>query len=401
MTMQFLTPTSRRYPFDEACSLIVEAVAARDFEVPGLHVVLEDYGSGEQKMRFVSRILCDDARISFCREQGRLPGHHLNDIAAASAIGIPGMILTVYGDESGPTLVVYVGGDWARDRDRFWGGLHVNSKLHGEPRTYLRYRRNGGVLDHDDDLGREYSPTGAEPTCYRTGEVMARVRDHLVDVVLPRILAHPPAAHPVDPCAPPEVVPVPDGVGPLFGIASYQDARRIRQPRADLHPADRYGMMPNWRLVPLYVGGVPRLAHDGFVWCGIGDVVVDDALRGPGTAIPVRRLQDALPGRPTNYDDYCGIRVRLSTAREVYVVDQAAWEERRVSLTAEVAPRDRFTDAEVGELHRARARTLVSLVEYAALVAAGRPYAAPMVLVRRELALDEVEAILPHDDAPR
>lgn len=238
MTMQFLTPTSRRYPFDEACSRIVAALAARDFAVPGLRVTFHSYGSGDQKMRMVSEILGDDVRIWFCREQGLLPGGRLNDIAAVSTIGIPEMSLTVYGDRSEPSLVMYVGDDWAKDRDLFWGGTHVNSRLYGEPRRYLRYRGidEGGLLGHDDDLGREYSPTKAEPTHYVTREVMERVRAHLVDVVLPRILACPEVAHPADPCAPPEEVPVPDGIGALFCIGSRVDAGRLRRRRADLHP---------------------------------------------------------------------------------------------------------------------------------------------------------------------
>jgi hypothetical protein len=82
MTPQFLYPTSRRFPFDAACSQIVAALERRNWQVPGMTVTFHDYGSGAQKLRAVETIEGADFRLRFSRAQGHLPGGRWADTAS-------------------------------------------------------------------------------------------------------------------------------------------------------------------------------------------------------------------------------------------------------------------------------------------------------------------------------
>lgn len=202
--MQFLYPKSRQFPFDEVGEQIVRALEARAWKVPGFVVEFHDYGSGAQKLRYLSSIQSDqsaidlahhDVRIEFGRGQGTLPGGQWNDTAAVQEVRLSRRSLRVYEDESGPTYYVYVGDSWERDRSTWWS--RPNARLHNEPRACVKYsgRRlyRGGraaVLEWDKD-GREHGPEGDEPRTFCTGQVMEEIRSYLRDVVLPAIEEYP------------------------------------------------------------------------------------------------------------------------------------------------------------------------------------------------------------------
>ena len=46
---QFLYPRSRQFPFDEIAENIVRALEKRNWNVPGIEVEFDTYGSGEAK----------------------------------------------------------------------------------------------------------------------------------------------------------------------------------------------------------------------------------------------------------------------------------------------------------------------------------------------------------------
>lgn len=225
---QFLYPKSRQYPFDQVCEQIVRSLEERGWDVPGLTINFDVYGGEAEKYRLVRSIVGDDFVLHFGRPQGRLGRY--NDTAAISDIKIPRKEIHVYEDNSGPSLYVYVGRNWAKDKQRFFGSLKVNSKLHGEPRLYLWYKggcncqsargasfeatglltatlagdakalaamshthpgRLAPLLIANSDLGREYSPKGNEPVNYTTEEVFAEFTQYLRDTVLRMILATP------------------------------------------------------------------------------------------------------------------------------------------------------------------------------------------------------------------
>jgi hypothetical protein len=385
--MQFIYPASRQFPFDETCGQIVRALHARAFQVPGFTVTFRDYGSGEQKLRHVGSIVSDqsaidlghhDVKIRFGRPQGLLPGGRWNNCAAVDEVRYRSRSLHVYDDESGPTFNVYVGECWETDRSVYWD--RYNAKLDGLPRKCLRYSGRSGyrnaraarlVAEPDH---REYAPMGDEPVSYDTAEVMAEVRAYLQDVVLPAIEAYPIADVVADVCAEPPPIPFPSGIGPFFTYGEGRDVRRIELGKKcldELQLADRYGMNGSgWRLAPIGIKSgddLPEVAYDGFLWCGTTPNVPGEHGRGSADQL---------------------VKVTPKNARGIYVADHAVYEKRRAALSEAIKDqRDRFTDAEVNDFIRARACTIIPILDYKG------DYEAPIYLINRELGFDEVEVI--------
>jgi hypothetical protein len=194
----FLYPHSRQFPFDEVCEQIVRALEERNWNVPGISVEFDVYGTGDEKYRMVRHIKGQNFKLWFCRVQGNM-GHY-NDTAAVTEIVIPRKELHVYDDESGPTFRVYVGKNWPKDQERWFNGSKVNSKLNGEPRWYLQYSggcfcgqagtlhihtgQRNAMLVHTNDLGREYDRKGREPKQYYTKTVFLEFTKWLESNVL-------------------------------------------------------------------------------------------------------------------------------------------------------------------------------------------------------------------------
>lgn len=411
---EFLYPTSRQYPVDGACIMIVQALEARNFSVPGLKIEFQTYGSGAQKMRYVSTVEGEDFWIHFSRRQRPMPGGRWNDTAAVCDIVIPHKKLSVYEDESGPTLKIYVGTDWESDRKRFTHGALVNAKLNGEPRTYVRYSgccmcrgdrqhfhsgRRAPILLADNDLRREYDPEGDEPPYFQTSDVMDEFRRYLLGV-LAKILEYPQAQ--LEPHEQPASIPFPEGLGSLFCFAERDDADRIevgQQNLSELALHERYGLSGGgYRLLALNVrndGTVPEIAYEGFLWCGIGAVTSLDA-SGKEIPLPIKTLEE--PGHYRNDRERYVVRISPKLANDIYVADHAAYELRRQEIWKEIVERrdpdfllsqcrDRLTDAEVNDFLRARARTIVPIHEYKG------GFVSPVVLIGRELDFDEVELV--------
>lgn len=422
--MQFLYPTSRQFPFDCVCESIVRSLEERNWHVPGINVEFYKYGSGAQKFSTVSYIKSKDFKLLFGRVQRTMPGGRWNDTAAVTGIVIPTKELHVYDDESGPTFYLYVGNNWETDREKFMNGSKVNSKLNGKPKMYLQYKggcdcratdgasfeavsflmahltgdaaalarmyhthsgRRPPVLIHTNDLNREFDPEGDEPKVFKTAEVMDEFRKYLADVVMKTISSYPIPAEKIDMLIPPTPTSFPDSIGPLFCFGDYRQAERINQGRKNpdkLEPADRYGLSGNGhRLMWLNIandGSVPEIAYEGFLWCGIGNVT---------TKTKIESLE--IPGHERYSDqERFVIRVTPNRANEIYIADQAQYGERRKELKDDLNGRDHFTDAEVADFNRARARTIIPINKYQQGM-----YKKPIVLIGRELSFDEVEVV--------
>lgn len=378
----FLYPTSRIFPFDAACEQIVRELEARNWNVPGVTVEFNTYGSGEEKYRHVSRIRSEDFELWFCRSQGRLGDGHWNDIAAVTKLNIPLRELHVYEDRSGPTFYLYVGKNWKRDREKFMKSLKVNSKLYNEPRMYLKYSGGHSFLTHDNDLNREYGPKPWEPKSLRIHVVMSQFTNYLQRIVLPMIVAHPVATEKIDHFAEPAPIPYPESIGPLFCFAEPRDAQRINEGKKNpekLLARHRFGLHGSgYRLVPLgdSDGNVPEIAFDGFLWCGIG--TVDDKM-------PIGSVE--VPGHSMGSFENCLVRVLPNRANGIYVADQAVFDQRRKEIADANPQLKRFTDADVRDFLSARGRTIIPLSEYKG------NYKIPIVLINRELGFDEVEVV--------
>lgn len=427
--MQFLYPKSRQFPFDEVCETIVHELERRNWSVPGMTVTFSQYGSGEQKCRYVSVIRGEDFKIRFCRAQGRVGDGPYNDIAAVSAVVIPCQELSVYSDESGPTFYLYVGQDWGSDRQVFMDHSKCNSKLNKAPRTYLQYGgactcgstagagfeavgllsalvmrntaalsamththqgRRSPLLVHTNDLGREYDPEGDEPRSFSTKAVMEEIGSYFEEVVLRTILSCPVPDERIDIFAPATPTPLPSTIGDIFCFAEWRDVQRILQGQNDpttLPLAERYGLQGSgYRLVPLGEGDstVPKTAYEGFLWCGL------DAVE-PNT--PIESLD--IPGRYRWPDrERFVVRVKPDHADGIYIADHAVYEQRRREIGDSLTDgRTRFTDSEVNDFICARGRTIVPVSEYQG------GFIKPVVLINRELSLSEVEVVSgPHTD---
>jgi len=193
-----LYPTSRAYLFDEVSERIVRELEKRDFHIKGINVEFHQYGY----WKYLNKIIIPDLDVylKFGRIQGRLT-HGYNNTAAIEELGIKKKLLLVFSDYSGPLFYTYVGNNWEKDRNLFFYGLHTNSKLNGEKRTYLSYSGSqrsdspyytGGnfksYLVNDTDGGREYAAENDEPRFYQTLEIFREYQQFLHDAVLPKII---------------------------------------------------------------------------------------------------------------------------------------------------------------------------------------------------------------------
>lgn len=399
--IEFLYPSDNSFCFDPVCREIVLELEKRNWDVPGMTVDFDEYGSGELKFRRVSYIRSEEFELFFCRVQRRIPNTYFSDTAGISRIKIPKKELQVYEDKSGPTLYVYVGDDWERDRQNFMNGQKVHSKLEGKPRTYLmysgsesttekyRYRdRQTRYLLYDNDLDREYTPTGKEPKYFFASSVFKEFAKYLKKRVLRKILKVPVPEKRIDRFFVP-VVPFPGSIGPIFCFGENSDALRIVKGKKDpnsLDPVERYGMTGSgYRLMPYSLRTdetVPKIARDGFLWCGLGSV---------SSETHIENMQ--IPGHYRCPDrERFIIRVIPNRANGIYVADHAEYEKRRKELgDALLDGRDLFTDDEVSDFTRARARTIVPISEY------DGSYKDPIILINRELGLDEVVLVLPEE----
>lgn len=391
----FLYPKSRQFPFDEVCEQIVRALEERNWDVPGINVEFDIYGSGAEKYRMVRKLSGKDFKLRFCRVQANMG--RWNDTAAVTEILIPQKELHVYDDESGPTYYIYVGKNWESDKQDFFLGSKVNSKLVNKPRTYLMYK--GGwdgryiyrnqrppYLLHDSDLDREYKPKQGEPRSFSTDDVFTEFTRWLEGNLLSMILAQPVPSERTD-LFHKETTPFPETMSPIFCFGESRDASRVYKGKNDLTeltPEEQFGMDGGgYRLIALGNGdgNVPDIAYDGFKWCGFGEVVSDT---------PIHVLD--VPGhyRWPDREKFL-FRVTPNRADGVYVADHAVYERRRKELSDAVShgenPERDFTKDEVRDFNSARGRTIVPITEY------DGSYEQPIVLINREIDLEEVELV--------
>lgn len=332
---RFLYPQSRRYPFDEVCEQIVRALDERGWDVPGLSLKFDTYGSGAQKYRLLRSITGDDFKLRFGRVQGNLG--RWNDTAAISYIMIPGKEIHVYENMS-------------------------------EMRTEVDFFAEFAQYLTDNVLTIILARPLVDPQDYLPPEELFRT---IPNPWTAELTAH---------------------VGPIYTFGGHEDALRIHQGKADSHelePANRYAFIGSgYRLASLRVpdnGQMPEVAYDGFKWCAIGEVSAET---------PIDRLN--VPGHYRWPDrEMFVFRVAPNRVDGVYVADHAVWEKRRRELFEQIKPRDRLTEEEVNQAHQARACTIMPIVEYALMTQADptATYEQPIVLINRELDFDEVELV--------
>jgi hypothetical protein len=397
--MKLLLPDEDFYPFDGICRAILLELKARNFSVPGIKADFHKFGSGENQFADISTITGKNFRLWFCRKVCRIENTKYNNNSAVTEISIPGLRLNVYAPQErcGPTLYKYVGPEWGRER--FLHSLLCNSKLHNEPRTYLIYTdRNGwngcqwpDRLFPDNDLGREYSPQEGDPKFYKTDKIFADVTGWLESNVLRMIKHQPLPTETIDIFKPAEPAPIPSRLGPLFTVAEYRDCMRIITGQRDktlLHPSDRYALEINYRFLNLGIPQndfIPDAAYHGSVWCGIG--AVDENSQA---------IDLEIPGYHRWTDGNYVARVKLNRANDVFIADMHPYERVRESLFARREKGYHLNNEEVNLCSQASGRTVIPLADYQG------GYRLPVVLVNRQIELDEVEVVSgPHLDKIR
>jgi hypothetical protein len=103
--------------------------------------------------------------------------------------------------------------------------------------------------------------------------------------------------------------------------------------------------------------------------------------------------QSHFPYRWSDREKYV-LKIKPNRANDIYIVDYALYDKRRAEITVTLGERNSFTNAEVGDMHRAAARTLIPIAEYKG------GFEKPVVLIDRELSFDEVEIVSgPHKDS--
>jgi hypothetical protein len=191
----FVKPSRAQFgQLDTVCNTIVEELEKRNFDIPNLSV---EFCLNYQKGSItVCEVIGEDFKLFFA-------GNRIY------TMNIPQKELSVFDDNSGPTLNVYVGNCWKRDKEEFMNGSKVNSKLDGEPKLYLRYNGAFGLpnselshcypsswknhlrpyLIHNNDLGHD--PDEGEATFYSTSAVFDEFSNWLEKNVLEYILSFP------------------------------------------------------------------------------------------------------------------------------------------------------------------------------------------------------------------
>ena len=380
----FLFPTSRQFAFDEAVEKLVRALERRNWQVPGVEVIFDTYGSGYEKYTYVRTLRAKEWKIYFGRRQGRL-NERLYNIAAAKELCFKKEYLDVFCDGSGSDLYIYVGDDWEADREGFMNDYKFNSKLHGKKRTYLTYRKrygnNDGFMVHDNDLGREYDPIGDEPRLFvkqkKFEEFAERIEKTISEITkIPEAKDYNPQAYFT------LVKPIPFSevkhpLGEAYTRCSLDKAEIIKSwnKGESLKPYEQFFFSNGRCLMTHVIGGleISEEAYDFFIWAA--GLTKDD--RG---------------GDDIDIPWYWGkgeyfVRLKPKYANDIYVADSYVYLKAREEMFETIRPRIRLTDDEVYYIESVRARTLVPILKY------DGSYKMPFMLIRRELNLDEVELV--------
>ncbi len=377
-----------QYPVDDVCKNMVEVIARKGWDIPGIDVTFDTHGDEESPLMQVRTIsggeLGNKWRLWFCRPE--FTNGRWNITTGISQINTPKQELSVFEDGSGPSLELYAGKDWAKDEDRFLTGSKVNSKLNKEPKWYLKYTGQGSNMVHDNDLGREYEPEKGVIASFK-GALREDSREYTsipksrifgnAKSFLEKVVAEIDAAHPDHEQGPKtrlqelskiDIVPVPENTPTLIVTEKYSRGDN------NILVAGNGWRLAGWGVRNDPENPFPERAHDGFSY---------------GFAQEPYKSNIGLIGEDPRSSDTRIMRVQLNLANDIFVVDEKLYETTReaFSKVAEAEKRDRFTDAEVNEMTAAMARTMVSLSEY------GGNYEKPIYLIGRPLKADEAHDV--------
>lgn len=383
----FVWPKVGHTVLEEAGANLVRELARVGWDVPGINVEFRTSGRGTNVFRTVSRISGDTPdgpfELNFFGPQER-KGRYNALSGLSEATVPPGIEVRQYTEEGTVTAKIYVGKDWRTDGPGFIQGINANSRLVGKPKTYLCYEgRMSGSLRHENDLGREYDPEGAEPTKLPAHDTLDRVAGFIEGTLVHNLHSLPtaPGADDINEFGDAnlrrlsvvERIEAPEGFPVLYAWTDLNDGYRIlgRDDPASDGSDDFVLSSGGMRLVALGDNPnrvqLPPRAHDGFAYAS-----TDPSARAGQVCYSVK--EESLP-----------VEIRLKFLNEVYVVDNAVYDKVRKEMWKKVVAqgRDSFNHSEIATAITAVAQTMVPVTEY------DGSYEEPTYLIGRQLHADE------------
>lgn len=354
-------------------------------EVPGLGEIQVRLHDSNGIFKAISEVRIGNFRIWNCRDTGLWYNGKLIDVSHPSNIELGDKERTqieLYSDESG----VFIRKDGKRFTNERWKTRFGSGYRSDNERDEL-YRTYNGP-NPMATVGEDEAPNDGWKEDM-TELSWRQIQDEAIvwmanNILFPLKLAEKPQEQTTEL---PEDEPYPfEKVGPIFTFIQTRDLERvvrIKDHPESAYPDERHAIHPNIRLVPLGMGskGLPHEAYDGYIYCKpgvIADIEQDDVNE---IGNEWRRTDNFLGGA------HGFAQVHPKSARDVYVVDWAEWQKFRDATFSET--HNRLTDDEMRENFAVVARTLTPVTDYDGL------FQEPIVLIGRELELDEIESLVP------
>jgi hypothetical protein len=360
-------------------------------EVPGLGEVEVKLHDSNDIFKSISEVRIGDFRIRNCRDTGLWYNGNLIDISHPSDIELADAERTeiqLYSDESG----IFVRKDGKRFTNERVSSRHGRGYRSDSERDELLRTYNGC---NDMAPVREGEAPNEGWRDDTTEYSWKQIQDEAIvwmanNVLFPLRRADRPQEQATEL---PEDEPYPfEKVGPIFTFIETKDIDRvvrIKDHPESAYPDERHAIHPSKRLVPLGSGtkDLPSEVYDGYIYCKPG-VIADMNPEDVHEIGNEYRRTDNLFGGAHGF-----AQVRPKHARDIYVVDWAEWQKFREATFSDT--HDRLTDDEMSENYAVVARTLTPVTEY------DGSFQEPVVLVGRNLELDEVELLVPAPERQR
>ncbi len=358
------------YVFDKQAARLANELERVGWDVPQWDTTLRCYGSGDERHVTLSEVEghLAGARfyLYFNRGTGREPRALFHESVSISGIGMPHhqgrppMLLRVYGARRPPELLVYCGDNWDNHYTEFYGGWCEDTW------RYVNFEGSFQQLEG----GRYGAPSGV------TFSDAAERAEHCLNLLADRIIPLPSrhvsmldlATCPADELARPVTA---------FMVVDAASARRIARHKAGdrLLPWARYAALPTRPITSLGTstleGEYPRAACQNFIW-----MTLKQPDLGDHELYPIFRSGLNGGGRL--------VKATIRVANDAYVVDQAP---RTAAKRKFWANHERLAPEELEACNLVMARTIMPLDLYQ------DHYADPLLLLTRELRMDEVELL--------
>jgi hypothetical protein len=330
----------------------------------------------------LSQVKCDAFSIWNCRCTGRQYRSEFNDIGYPSDINVYAIDLgiTLYGDASGNFAshrgVRYGNRGGGNTLTVIGDELHlsdapdVKAAFKGKDVATCRWGTDVPALM--EQLGR--------PLTLHWNEVHNKIADWLEENVLGALTNMP---RPMTQATElPAAKPYLEQYGPLYTWIHPKKLEKLHTTGGDasrLEINERKVISPGLRLVSWGEGyqGMPKMAHDGYIWCGIGEVT-------PNSDPERYKIEGhAMHGELGDYRNQL-VRLKPRDAEGLFVLDYGPYDDTRERFFETT---ERLTREQMGEAYRVLIETLVPIDEYRG------GYKTPVVLSNRGFEMDEIEIV--------